>query len=63
MADESLVNIGLGAMKKLGIKTDMGKDMRAPIQGDSTQVPMPPIVNIGNERMSQALRRQPQPNL
>ena len=53
--DESLVNIGLEAMKKLGIKADIGKDMRALIQGDSTQVPMLPIVNIGNARVSRKL--------
>ena len=55
VADESLVNIGLEAMKKLGIKADVGKDMRALIQGDSTQVPMLSIVNVGNARVCRKL--------
>ena len=55
VADESLVNIGLEAMKKLGIKADVGQDMRALIQGNSTQVPMLPIVNIGNARVCRKL--------
>ena len=42
-------------MKKLGIKADVGKEMRALIEGDSTQVPMLPIVNIGNSRVSRTL--------
>jgi hypothetical protein len=55
VADESLINIGLETMKKLGIKANVGKDMRALIQGDSTQVPMLPIVNIGNARVCRKL--------
>jgi hypothetical protein len=55
VADESLINIGLEVMKKLEIKADVGKDMRALIQGDSTQVPMLPIVNIGNSRVCRKL--------
>ncbi|MBJ7475648.1 MAG: hypothetical protein EBQ70_02280 [Betaproteobacteria bacterium] len=55
VADESLINIGLEVMKKLGIKADVGKEMRALIEGDSTQVPMLPIVNIGNSRVSRKL--------
>jgi hypothetical protein len=55
VADESLINIGLETMKKLGIKADVGKDMRALIQGDSTQVPMLPVLNIGNARVCRKL--------
>jgi len=55
VADESLVNIGLEIMKKLGIKADVGKDMRALIQGDSTQVPMLSIVNVCNARVCRKL--------
>jgi hypothetical protein len=53
--DESLINIGLEAMKKLGVKADVGKDMRALFQGDSTQVPMLPVVNIGKARVSRKI--------
>ncbi len=55
VADESLINIGLEAMKKLGVKADVGKDMRALIAGDSTQVPMFPVINIGNARVCRKL--------
>jgi len=55
VVDETLINIGLETMKKLGIKADVGKDMRALIQGDSTQVPMLPIVNVGNARVCRKL--------
>jgi hypothetical protein len=53
--DDSLVNIGMEAMKKLGIKVNAGKDMQALISGESTQVPMLPIVNIGNARVCRKL--------
>jgi hypothetical protein len=53
--DESLINIGLEAMKKLGVKADVGKDMRSLFQGDSTQVPMLPVVNIGKARVSRKI--------
>lgn len=55
VADESLINIGLDAMKKLGVKVDVGKDLRALLQGDSTQVPMLPVVNIGKARVSRKI--------
>jgi hypothetical protein len=53
--DDSLVNIGMEAMKKLGIKVNAGKDMQALISGESTQVPMLPIVNIGKARICRKL--------
>jgi hypothetical protein len=53
--DESLINIGLEAMKKLGVKADVGKDLRALFQGDSTQVPMLSVVNIGKARVSRKI--------
>ena len=42
-------------MKKLGVKADVGKEMRALFQGDSTQVPMLPVVNIGKARVSRKI--------
>ena len=53
--DDSLVNIGMEAMKKLGIKVSPGKDMQALISGKSTQVPMLPIVNIGKSKVCRKL--------
>jgi hypothetical protein len=53
--DESLINIGLEAMKKLGIKADVGNDLRALFRGESTQVPMLPTVNIGKARVSRKI--------
>jgi hypothetical protein len=47
----SLVSIGLEAMKKLGVKADIGKEARALQDGESTQVPMLPIISIGNSRV------------
>ena len=53
--DGSLVNIGMEAMKRLGIEVSPGKDMQALISGESTQVPMLPIVNIGKARVCRKL--------
>lgn len=53
--DGSLVNIGMEAMKKLGVEVSPGKDMQALIRGESTQVPMLPILNIGKARVSRKL--------
>ncbi len=53
--DGSLVNIGMEAMKKLGIEVSPGKDMQSLISGGSTQVPMLPIINIGKARVSRKL--------
>jgi hypothetical protein len=52
---DSLINIGLEAMEKLGIKAEVGNDMRALIRGESTQVPMLPIVNIGKARVTRKI--------
>jgi hypothetical protein len=42
-------------MKKMGVKADVGKDLRALFQGDSTQVPMLTVVNIGKARVSRKI--------
>jgi len=52
---DSLINIGLEAMEKLGIKAEVGNDMRALIRGESSQVPMLPIVNIGKARVTRKI--------
>ena len=37
------------------MKADVGKDLRALFQGESTQVPMVPGVNIGKSRVSRKI--------
>jgi len=49
--DATLVTIGLEAMRKLGVKADVGKEARALRDGLSTQVPMLPIISVGNSRV------------
>jgi hypothetical protein len=52
---DSLVAIGLQAMKKLGVKADIGKDDRALQDGLSTQIPMSPVIAIGNARVTRKI--------
>jgi hypothetical protein len=52
---ESLVKIGLEVMKKLGIDADLGSDARALRGGTSTQVPMLPVISVGNSRVSRRI--------
>lgn len=51
MPEDSLTNIGLELMRKLGIDAKPGNDLRALIEGKSTQVPMLPVINIGKARI------------
>ncbi|MGS0743872.1 DUF6088 family protein [Glaciimonas sp. GG7] len=53
--DDSLVNIGLETMRKLGIKADIGKEARALREGRSTQMPMAPIISVGKSRVRRAI--------
>lgn len=48
---EPLLNIAFEIMRKLGVKADVGADAQALREGRSTQVPMPPIVNVGKARV------------
>jgi hypothetical protein len=50
-----LINIGLEVMHKIGVKADVGKDAKALQKGLSNQVPMLPIINIGNARVSRKI--------
>lgn len=52
---EPLLNIGLEAMKKIGIAADIGNDAKALREGRSTQVPMLPIINVGKSRISRKI--------
>lgn len=44
-----MVSIGLKALRKLGVKADVGKEARA--QGRSAQMPMAPIISVGKSRV------------
>ena len=48
---EALVSIGLEAMRKMGVKADVGASERALQEGRSTQVPMLPVISIGRARI------------
>jgi hypothetical protein len=50
-----LIDIGLEVMYKIGVKADVGKDAKALQKGLSNQVPMLPIINIGNARVSRKI--------
>jgi len=50
-----LINIGLEVMHKIGVKADVGRDVKALQKGLSNQVPMLPIINIGNARVSRKI--------
>jgi hypothetical protein len=47
----ALMAIGLEAMRKLGVKADVGARERALQEGRSTQVPMLPVISIGTARI------------
>lgn len=52
---EALVAIGLEAMRKMGVKADIGtfeKDLRS---GTSTQIPMLPVISVGNSRINRKI--------
>ncbi len=52
---EALVSIGLEAMRKMGVKADVGASERALQEGRSTQVPMLPVISIGRARISRKI--------
>ncbi len=47
----ALVAIGLEAMRKMGVKAEVGASERALQEGRSTQVPMLPVISIGKARV------------
>lgn len=51
-----LIKIGLETMRKLGIKADVGKEARDLRERRSTQVPMLPIISVGNSRVSRKIQ-------
>jgi hypothetical protein len=48
---DALVAIGLAAMRKMGIKADIGSSEKALQEGRSTQVPMLPVISVGKSRV------------
>ena len=52
---ETLVTIGLEAMRKLGVKAELGQEARELRAGISTQVPVLPIISVGKARVSRKI--------
>jgi hypothetical protein len=50
-----LVEIGLQALSKLGVKADVGCPTRDNREGKVTQMPMAPIVSVGSSRVSRKI--------
>lgn len=48
---DTLQNLALDIMKKLGIQADLGRDARALREGKSTQVPMTIVISVRNGRV------------
>jgi hypothetical protein len=42
-------------MRKMGVKADVGANERALRDGRSTQVPMRPVISVGNARFSRRI--------
>ena len=51
----SLMEIGLQALKKLGVKADLGRSARAYMDGKTTQMPMATVLNVGKARISRRI--------
>lgn len=52
---QPLLNIGLEAMRKMGVVAEVGNDAKALSEGRSTQVPMLPVINVGKSRVSRKI--------
>ena len=52
---EPLVSIGLEAMRKLGVRADLGAATRAHCEGRTTQIPMAAVINVGNSMVSRRI--------
>lgn len=51
----SLVEIGLEAMQKLGVKADLGKSARDYRDGKSTQIPVATVLSVGKARVKRRI--------
>lgn len=52
---ETLIVIGLEAMRKLGIKADIGQAARDYRDGKSTQIPMATVLSVGKVRVTRKI--------
>lgn len=51
----SLVEIGLQALKKLGVNADVGRSARQYRDGKTTQMPMATVIDVGKSRISRRI--------
>lgn len=51
----SLVEIGLEALKKMGIKADLGESSRRYRDGKTTQMPMATVIAVSDSRVSRKI--------
>lgn len=51
----ALLDIGLEAMRKLGVKADIGIEARELRAGTSTQMPMSAVISVGKSRVRRAI--------
>lgn len=51
----TIMQLGLEAMRKLGVKADYGKPYRDLSDGLTTQVPMLPIISVGKSRVRRVI--------
>lgn len=51
----TLIEIGLEAMRKLGIKADIGQAARDYRDGKSTQIPMATVLSVGKARVTRKI--------
>ena len=51
----SLIEIGLQALSKLGVKADVGSSARDYRDGKTTQMPMATVVSVGKARISRKI--------
>ncbi len=50
-----LLEVGLQALARLGVKADLGAAAQEYMQGNTTQMPMATVVNVGKSRISRQL--------
>lgn len=51
----SLIEIGLQALSKLGIEADISRAAKAYMAGETTQMPMATVINVGKARVSRKI--------
>ena len=51
----SLIEIGLQALSKLGVTADVGPSAKVYMAGETTQIPMATVLNVGKSRVSRII--------